>query len=156
MSGKDSALLPPRDNDVTFLGAARMPIEAIAEFLPGAPPDQVISTFTSVGVKDFIYGDYALDTDVRMEVRAAEFSFSDQQQATNWINTVVGSANLDTNGLFAGYSDVAGLYYAIFTSGAHGAMLFCSATVSGEAASRACEGPLGRVINSWRSTLASS
>jgi hypothetical protein len=150
----DSAYLPPLGNDVTLLGAARMPIQAVVELLPGAPPDQLVASFTDGGVKDFLYGDYALDNDSRMEVRAAEFEFSGEQAATDWIDQAVGADNLNANGVAAGYSDSGGLYYAFFTVGSHGAMLFCGSTAQGEAASRACETPVESVISAWQVSLA--
>jgi hypothetical protein len=156
LSKADLALLPPPGNLVTALGAAKLPIEAIAAFLPGAPPGQLLATFTDVGVKNFIYGDYALDNDFRMEVRTSEFTFSDRQEATTWIDTVAGAGNLDINGVASAYLDAAGQYIWIFTSGVHGALIFCGSAVAGEAASRACEAPINSVVATWRASLASA
>jgi hypothetical protein len=149
----DTSLLPPINNGVTFLGAARLPVEVVPSFFSSATPDSMISTFTNVGVTDFVYGDYVLNNDVAMEVRAAEFTFSSQTEATNWIYSIVGQGGLDASGIYSTYSDALGTYIFIFTSGVHGAMLFCSAAVPGEAASRACETPLVTVISSWRRSL---
>jgi hypothetical protein len=156
LSAKDSARLVPLGNDLTLLGAAKLPIEAVAAFFPGAAPDQLIATFTNVGVKDFIYGDYALDVDVRMEVRTSEFAFSDPQEATTWIDTAAGAANLDANGVASAYVSASGIYFWIFTAGVHGAIIFCSSAVAGEAASRACEVPVSSVITAWHASLAAA
>ncbi len=153
LSAADQALLPPAGNDVTLVGAAKMPVEAWAAFLPGAAPSQVISVFTDIGVKDFLYGDYALDSDIRMEVRVTEFTFPDQQQATAWLYKLVSPANLDSNGVASAYEAAAREYIWLFTSGSHGAMILCSSAVAGEAASRACEAPVDSVVSDWRASL---
>jgi hypothetical protein len=153
LSGADQALLPPPGNNVTLVGAAKMPVEAWAAFLPGAAPGQIISAFTDVGVKDFLFGDYALDSDIRMEVRATEFTFADQQQATTWLYKLVSPSNLDSNGVASAYEAAAREYIWLFTSGNHGAMILCSSAVAGEAASRACETPVDAVVSDWRQSL---
>jgi len=153
----DSALLPPLNNDVTLLGAAKLPIEVVATlFLEVATPQEIIAPFTNLGVKNLVYADYALNSDVSMEVRAVEFSFADQSQASSWINAFVGSNNLDAEGIFSTYASALGMYVYIFTSGIHGAMVLCSAAVTGEAASRACESPMVGFIAAWRRSLASA
>ena len=156
LAASDSALLAPLNDELTLLGAAKLPIEVVATLFSAATPQEVVSPFTNLGVKDLVYADYALNSDVTMEVRAAEFTFADQSQASSWINAFVGSNNLDAEGIFSTYASSLGMYVYIFTSGVHGAMVFCSAAVIGEAASRACENPMVGFISTWRRSLASA
>jgi len=149
----DDSLLPPPGTDITLLGAARLPIEASADLFHSAAPEAFAGTFTDFGLKDFLYGDYALDADFHMEVKAAVFNFGSVSEATTWLDTVFGAANIGQDGVVAGYNDVTREYNAYFIAGSHIAWLICSSTASTEAASRACETPLNRVIPAWHFTL---
>ena len=149
----DDSLLPPPGSDITLLGAARIPIQASADIFHAAAPEAFVSTFTDQGVQDFLYGDYALDADFHMEVKAAIFSFSSGSQASQWLYTVFGANNVGQDGVVAGYSDITKEYYAYFVAGSHIAWLTCASTSLTEAASRACETPLDREIPAWHFTL---
>jgi len=151
----DVALLPPAGMDITLLGTARIPIEAAVLMLGFASPEAVAKIFHDSGVDDFVYGDYALDTDTHMEVRALLFEFSSQAAATSWIDAIRGSSQLDAEGIFSTYYDVSGQYYFAFSSGTKAALLNCLSTSPSEAASRACEAPLARQAVTWKLSLES-
>jgi hypothetical protein len=156
ISSADDALLPPPGPDITLLGSARIPVEAMADMLNVASPTDLVNVFHSLGVTDFVFGDYALDRDLHMEVRAAEFSFATAADATSWIDSLVGKSSVDSNGEYVAYNDPTGEYYNILTVGARGAILICRSTTDLEAASRACETPLGRVLGAWKQALATA
>jgi hypothetical protein len=156
ISAADDASLPPPGPDITLLGSARIPVEATADMLNVASPTDLLNIFHNLGVQEFVYGDYALDRDLHMEVRAAEFSFASSTDAASWIDALVGKASLDQNGDYLSYNDPTGEYYNIFTTGTRGAILVCRSTTDLEAASRACETPLGRVLTAWKQSLASA
>ena len=154
VSSSDTHLLPAAGTDVTLVGVARLPVEAAAASLGLGEPQQLVNAFHQLGVKDFVFGDYALNADLTMEVRAYVFSFSTPDDATSWLDAMVGgSSNLDANGIAAGYSSSAGFYYAFFSGGTHGAMLFCSAIDPFTTAARACEAPMGDIIGAWQLSL---
>jgi hypothetical protein len=150
----DATLLPPPGTDITLVGVARLPIEAAALMLGAASPQDLTSTFHQLGVNDFLFGDFALNADLQMEVRASTFSFGSAADAATWIGSAVGTANLDANGVASGYSAANGQYYAFFASGSHVGVLYCTSTVQFEAASRACEAPMTTIINTWKASLA--
>lgn len=150
----DQQLLLPLGTDVTLAAAVRLPIEAAAELLGAGSPQDVTDSFTTRGVKDFLFGDYALNADLNMEVRAVVFTFSSDADAASWIDLAIGSSNLDSSGVASGYAANIGEYYAFLLAGSHVGLLFCNSLSPYEAASRACESPLGRVIDSWHSRLA--
>jgi hypothetical protein len=157
VAASDTRLLPPPGNDVTLVGVARLPVEAAVASLNVSTPQPVVDGFHQLGVTDFVYGDYALNSDLTMEVRAYAFTFSSPDDATSWLDSVVGGAsNLDANGVASGYAQSAGFYYAFFTGGTHGAMLFCNSIDPLTAAARACEAPLGDLIGSWQLSLSQS
>lgn len=149
----DAALLLPVGTDVTLAGAVRLPIEAGAELLGAAAPQDVVDSFTNLGVKDFLYGDYALNADLNMEVRAIVFTFSNSDDASTWIDGAIGKSNLDASGVAAGYSTSVGEYYAFILSGSHVGFLFCNSLDVYQAASRACETPMSGLIGAWQTRL---
>jgi len=150
----DRGLLLPLGTDVTLAAAVRLPIEAAAELLGASSPQDVTDSFTKVDVKDFLFGDYALNADLNMEVRAIVFSFSSPSDAAGWIDLAIGTANLDASGVASGYASSIGQYYAFILAGPHVGLLFCNSLSPYEAASRACESPIGRLIGAWQTRLA--
>ena len=157
VAASDAKLLPAAGTDVTQVGVARLPVEAAAASLGLGQPQTLVDAFHQLGVNDFLYGDYALNADLTMEVRAYVFTFSTPGDATSWLDAMVGgSGNLDANGVAAGYSSSGGFYYAFFSGGSHGAMLFCNAIDPLTTAARACETPLGDLIGSWQLSLQSA
>lgn len=154
LPSSDGQLLLPLGTDVTLAAAVRLPIEAAAELLGASSPQDVTDSFSSRGVSDFLYGDYALNADLNMEVRAVVFTFSNGADAAGWIDLAIGKSNLDANGIASGYAASIGEYYAFILAGSHVGMLFCNSLSPYEAASRACESPMGRLIDSWQTRLA--
>jgi len=150
----DRKLLLPLGTDVTLAAAVRLPVEVAAELLGASSPQDVVDSFTKLGIKDFLYGDYALNADLNMEVRAIVFSFSSPNDATSWIDLAVGTSNLDASGVATGYAASIGEYYAFILAGSHVGLLFCNSLSPYEAASRACETPIGRLIGAWQTRLA--
>jgi len=149
----DQGLLLPLGTDVTLAAAVRLPIEAATQLLRAASPQDYVDLFTKLDVKDFLYGDYALNADLNMEVRAIVFSFSSPSDAAGWVDIAIGKDNLDASGVAVGYSTSIGEYYAFVLAGSHLGMLFCNALSPYEAASRACETPIGRLIGAWQTRL---
>jgi hypothetical protein len=149
----DAELLLPLGTDVTLAGAVRLPIEAGAELLGAAAPQDVVDSFTKLGVNDFLFGDYALNADLNMEVRAIVFTFSNSADAGAWIDLAIGRSNLDASGVAEGYSAAVGEYYAFILAGSHVGMLFCNSLDVYQAASRACETPLADLIGAWQTRL---
>lgn len=150
----DQTLLPPPGLDITFLGSAQLPIEAWLVMADIGIPEPILVLLHNGGVTDFVFADYALNTDTHMEVRAALLTFSTPAAATDWVSTFSGSAP-DQSGISSGYIDALGVYHYLFAAGTHGAMLVCSATASSEAASRACESPMQRTAIAWKLSLGS-
>jgi hypothetical protein len=149
----DQQLLPPPGTDITLLGIAKLPVQVAADMLDASSPENFTTGFTELGANDFVFGDYALNADLHMEVRAAAFTFSSSSAATTWIDTFVGKSNLSSTGVFLQYLDAIKQYIGIFVAGSHGAILLCKSTLDTEAASRACETPMVRVIDSWQVSL---
>ena len=153
----DPKLLPPPGLDITYLGAARLPIEAWLVMVNIAIPTAGLDLLHTAGVSDFVYGDYALNHDTHMEVRSALLTFTSPSSAATWAETW-SSGTPDQNGIANAYVDTSGVegsgeYHYFFTSGIYGAMLVCKASGEGEAASRACEGPLNRTAIAWKLAL---
>ena len=151
-------LLPPPGLDITFLGAARLPIEAWLVMENIAIPVAGLDLLHGAGISDFVYGDFALNHDTHMEVRSALLTFTTAAGAVAWAETW-SSGTPDQNGIANAYADTSGVegsgeYHYFFTSGIYGAMLVCKASGEGEAASRACEGPMNRTAISWKLGLA--
>ena len=149
----DTKLLPPPGTDLTLVGVIRLPIEAAVAGLGISSPQAIVDGFHQAGVKDFVFGDFALNADLSMEVRAFAFTFNTPEDATSWLDSFVGASNLDANGVASGYASSVGFYYAFFTGGTHLAMLFCNALSPQEAASRACEAPFASIIGGWQYSL---
>ena len=118
-----------------------------------ASPEGLASTFHSQGVDSIAFGDYALDRDTHMEVRAGVFTFLTNRAASDWLDALRGTAALDSSGIATFYDDGSGQYFSLFKSGKQGAILVCRSTSSAEAASRSCEQPLSRVAPSWLVSL---
>lgn len=156
LPSNDQQLLLPLGMDVTLAAAVRLPIQAAVELLGASSPQDVSDSFTSRGVNDFLYGDYALNADLNMEVRAVVFTFSSPSDASSWIDLAIGKSNLDASGVASGYAASIGEYYAFILAGSHVGMLFCNSLSQFEAASRACESPMGRLITSWQPALAAA
>ena len=154
LSADDVKLLLPLGTDVTLAAAVRLPIEAAALLLGATSPQDVVDQFTKLNVKDFLYGDYALNADLNMEVRATVFSFSSPADATSWADLAIGAGNLDAQGVASGYAASIGEYFAFILSGSHIGLLFCNSLSPYEAASRACEAPMGSLIGAWQTRLA--
>jgi hypothetical protein len=145
----DQTQLPPPGLDITFLGSAQLPVEAWLVMADVGIPEPVLKLLHNDGVTDFVFGDYALNTDTHMEVRTALLTFSTSTAATDWVSTFSNSAP-DQSGIAGSYIDSLGVYHYLFASGTHGAMLVCSSTAASEAASRACESPLVRTSIAWK------
>jgi len=145
----DQKLLPPPGLDITYLGSAQLPIEAWLVMADVGIPGPVLPLLHGEGVSDFTFGDYALNNDTHMEVRAGLLTFSTAAAATDWVNTF-SNATPDQSGIAGSYIDALGVYHYLFASGTHGGMLVCISTASTEAASRACEGPMLRTAIAWK------
>jgi hypothetical protein len=157
ISTSDLALLPPPNAAMTLLGAVRLPVEAVPLMLNAAAPTALQSEFTDLSVKDFVYGDYALDEDTHMEVQAAAFKFSSPADANTVFDTFRAGDTPDANGLVKSYNDSTGpgQYDVEFVSGSYMGLMICRSTSeeSNEAASRACETPIEVVSAAWAGTL---
>jgi hypothetical protein len=155
LAATDTALLPPAGPDMTFLGSAKLPVEAVVVMLGFASPETLAGILHSGGVNSIVFADYALDNDTHMEVRAGVLDFSTTQNANDWIGALRGTATVDQSGIATFYDDASGQYFSLFTSGTKGAILVCRSTSSVEAASRSCEAPLSRVAPAWLLNLSS-
>ncbi|HYM95941.1 MAG TPA: hypothetical protein VET26_01450 [Candidatus Sulfotelmatobacter sp.] len=155
LSSTDAALLPPAGPDMTLLGSVRLPVEAVVVMLGFASPETLAGILHSGGVDSIVFGDYALDNDTHMEMRAGVLDFSTTQNADDWIGALRGSATVDQSGIATFYDDASGQYFSLFTSGSRGAILVCRSTSEVEAASRSCESPLSRVAPAWLLNLSS-
>lgn len=151
----DTALLPPANTDITQLGQTRISVEASMVMINAATPDQIATTLRQLGLNDVVFGDYALNADTHMEVLATEYTFSDAKNATDWFNLLRGTSPVDPAGVASFYDSSRKVYMYLFAAGSRGALLICRSTASSEAASRACEDPLSRVISSWQIALGS-
>ena len=154
----DKKLLPPPGLDITFLGAAKLPIEAWLVMENIAIPIAGLDLLQSAGISDWVFGDYALNHNTHMEVRSALLTFPTAAAAADWASTWT-SATPDQSGIASSYVDIsggvegAGEYHYFFVSGTYGAMLVCRASGEGEAASRACEKPMERTAIAWKINL---
>ncbi len=149
----DATLLPPFGPDLTLLGTTTLPVEVTAPLLDSPSPAAVAKIFSDLGIRDFVFGDYALDDDTHMEVLSAAFTFSDAASATTWIDNLIGASSLDQSGAYFNFDTATEQYVAAFTGGAHGVLLICKSSGDFEAASRACELPMSRVVGAWRAAL---
>ena len=153
LAAGDVLLLPPKGPDLTLLGSVVLPIEAVVVMLGFESPEALARILHTSGVDSIVFGDYALDTDTHMEVRAGVFNFTISQDAVTWVDELRGSNNLDTNGIATFYNTGSGEYFSLFTAGTKAAILVCRSTSDAEAASRACESPLARIGPAWMLSL---
>jgi hypothetical protein len=149
----DAAMLPPPGPDLTLLGSTKLPVEAFVVMSGSAAPDALAGILHAAGADTIVFGDYALDNDTRMEVRAGLFNFPTSQQAGAWIDALRGSSIPDQQGIATFYDSGSGQYFSLFTAGTKAALLVCRSAALGEAASRACESPLSRVAPAWQLSL---
>jgi hypothetical protein len=150
----DASQLPPPGFEITLLGYARVPIEAVVlELGYSSAPEQIATLLHQGGVNDALYGDYVLNSDTHMEVKTLLLNFSDASIAGQWLDAIRGGTPLDTNGIFSIYSQTRGQYFFAFVSGAKAALLTCASTGPTEAASRACEVPLQDGSIAWKLSL---
>ncbi len=150
----DTSQLPPPGFDITLLGYARIPTEAVVlELGYSSAPEQIATLLHQGGVNDALYGDYVLNADTHMEVKTLLLNFSDASIAGQWLDAIRGGTPLDTNGIFSTYSQTRGQYFFAFVSGGRAALLTCASTGPTEAASRACEVPLQDGSIAWKLSL---
>jgi hypothetical protein len=152
LATSDAALLPPANLDITMLGSTTISDESAMVMIDAPSFDALAQTLRGSGVSDVVFGDYALNSDTHMEVRAAVFNFSTAKNAADWIAGLRGTTAADQLGL---YDAAHGWYIFPFAAGTKAAMLICRSTADTEAASRACEGPLSRVTSVWKLSLGS-
>ncbi|MHB8588743.1 MAG: hypothetical protein ACYDA0_07820 [Candidatus Dormibacteraceae bacterium] len=156
LPASDTLLLPPKGPDLTLLGSLVLPIEAVVVMLGFESPEALARILHGNGVDSIVFGDYALDSDTHMEVRASLFSFTTTQDAVTWVDELRGANPFDQNGIATFYDAGSGQYFSLFTSGSKAAILICRATSDAEAASRACEAPLARLGPAWMLSLTTS
>ena len=152
LSTPDAALLPPANLDITMLGSTRISVEAALVMIDAPSFDALAQTLRGSGVSDVVFGDYALNSDTHMEVRAAVFTFSTAKNASDWVSGLRGSTPAGELGL---YDDAHSWYIFPFVAGTSAALLICHSTGDTEAASRACETPMSRVTSVWKLSLGS-
>lgn len=112
--------------------------------------DALAQTLRGSGVSDVVFGDYAVNSDTHMEVRAAVFTFSTAMNASDLIAGLRGTTPAGELGL---YDDSHSWYIFPFAAGTRAALLICRSTGDREAASRACEAPMSRVTSVWKLSL---
>jgi hypothetical protein len=150
-TASDTAVLPPDGLDVTRLGTARIPVEAAVVMIGATSIDTLAQVLRSHGVTDVVFGDYVLNADTHMEVRASVYTFPTAKEATDWVDPLVSSVAAGQEGY---YDQSHGWYIFPFASGTRAAILMCQSTADTEAASRACEAPLTQVVAAWKVSLA--
>jgi hypothetical protein len=153
LAADDASKLPPKGPDLTLLGAVKLPVEAIVVMLNFAAPETLSGLLRQTGADSIVFGDYVLDNDTHMEIRAGVMDFNSAQFATDWIDALRGTNVSDAAGIASFYDASTGQYFTLFTVGTKGAMLVCRSTAEGEAASRSCEVPLSRVAPAWQFSL---
>ena len=153
VAASDAAVLPPANLDITLLGTARISVETAMVMIDAPSIDELAQTLRGLGVNDLVFGDYVLNTDTHMEVRASVFNFLTAKNATDWLDLLRGANPVDQTGITSFYDSEHGKYMFLFTSGTRGALLICRSTAESEAASRACEAPLLRVAAVWHLSL---
>ena len=149
-SASDLAVLPPDSLDLTRLGSARIPVEAAVVMIGATTIDTLAQTLRDSGVNDVDFGDYALNSDTHMEVRATVFTFASAGAATSFLTPFASNVAAGQSGY---YDQSQGWYLFPFASGTRVALLMCQSTATTEAASRACEAPLSRVVAAWKLVL---
>jgi hypothetical protein len=153
LSTDNAAKLPPKGPDITLLGAATVPVESVVVMLNFAAPELLSRLLRNAGADSVVFGDYVLDNDTHMEVRAGILDFVTSTVANEWIDALRGTSVPDASGIATFYDHSTGQYFSLFTVGTKGAMLVCRSTNDGEAASRSCETPLARVAPAWQLSL---
>jgi hypothetical protein len=153
LSSSDEVLLPPAGPDITLLGSLVLPVEAFAVMAGSPSPEALAGILHATGVDGIVFGDYVLDSDTHMEVRAGIFNFTTNQDAAAWVDTLRGTHALDADGIALYYDAGSGQYFSLFSEGTKAALLVCRSTSDAEAASRACEVPLTRVAPAWQLSL---
>ena len=148
-----AGFLAPPGPDLTLLGTARLPVEVVAQILMYSAPADMTDFFHHAGVNDFVYGDYAVNADTRMEILTAGFTFSSQTGAKDWIDAFYGTSSNLTQGVYLNFESDTGQYVGAFGLANRGILVVCRSSASGEEAGRSCEGTLVRVINGWRMSL---
>ena len=83
----DPLLLAPVGTQLTLLGTTKLPIEVLPQLLGEPNPTVRVDEFHRHGVNDFIYSDYALNADTRMEVVTAGIAFPGSADGQGWINS---------------------------------------------------------------------
>jgi hypothetical protein len=146
----DTSLLPPPGPDMTLLASVQLPIEAIVVMFGFASPEALTRILKSTGVDTIVFGDYALNNDTHMEVRASLFNFTSATQAGTWLEALRGTHRVDANGIATFYDDGSGQYFSLVAAGTKSAVLVCRSTSSGESAARSCELPLSRIAPAWQ------
>jgi hypothetical protein len=153
LSTAAAAKLPPKGPDITLLGAAMVPVESVIVMLNFAAPELLSRLLRNAGADSVVFGDYVLDNDTHMEVRAGVLDFVTSTVANEWIDALRGTSVPDAAGIATFYDHSTGQYFSLFTVGTKGAMLVCRSTNDGESASRSCETPLARVAPAWQLSL---
>jgi hypothetical protein len=150
LSTAEAAVLPPANTDITLLGTTKISVESAMVMIDVSSIDAIAQTLRGSGVSDAVFGDYALNSDTHMEVRATVFKFLTAQNATDWVAGLRGATPIDQPGF---YDPGHGWYMFPFTAGTSAAMLICRSTAETEAASRACEAPMTSVTAVWKLSL---
>ena len=151
----DAALLPPAGPYLTLLGSTRLPIEAAVVMVHSASPGAMATGLRDAGLRTFVFGDYTLDNDTHMEVRAGVLEFQSVSAASAWLDEVRGSNQLTSDGFAAYFDDLTGQYFLMFIAGSKAAVYICRSVAEGESASRSCEAPIAPVGAAWKSSLGS-
>jgi hypothetical protein len=149
----DTAMLPPAGPYLTLLGSTRLPIEAAVVMVHSASPGAMATGLHDAGLRTFVFGDYTLDNDTHMEVRAGVLEFQSGTAASAWLDEVRGSNQMTSDGFAAYYDDLTGQYFLLFLAGTKAAVYICRSVAEGESASRSCEAPIAPVGAAWKSSL---
>ncbi len=149
-AGFDSSLLPPANTDITQLGTATISVESALVMIGATTIDALAQALRVHGVTDVVFGDYALNSDTRMEVLASVFTFVVAKDATDWVAPFIDVIPAGQDGY---YDSAHGWYLFPFAAGTKAAILICRSSAETEAASRACEAPLSHVAASWKLSL---
>ncbi|HYR49836.1 MAG TPA: hypothetical protein VES90_06620 [Candidatus Eisenbacteria bacterium] len=152
-STTDTAMLPPAGPYLTLLGSTRLPIEAAVVMVHSASPGSMAAGLRDAGLKTFVFGDYTLDNDTHMEVRAGILEFQSVAAASAWLDEVRGTNQMTSDGFAAYFDDLTGQYFLLFLAGTKAAVYICRSVAEGESASRSCEAPIAPVGAAWKSSL---
>jgi hypothetical protein len=156
----DKKYLPPAGRDITFLGAANLPTEAIAAMTLTPLADYTVSILHQAGITSFPYGDYALNNDTHMEVQTVLLVFPNPVDAAA-LAKGYGGVTPDADGIYSNYvpvsgSPAAGFYEYLFAADRYVGIIFCKSSIDGEAASRECEDPSRTTALAWKIALSSA